>query len=51
MKDAVLTILLLFTIATALMGLAEIVRGEPGAGVFATGAGFLFTLAAIVNIV
>lgn len=51
MKDAVLTLLLLFTIGTALIGLAEIVRGEPGASVLAGGAGFLFTLAAIVSIV
>jgi hypothetical protein len=50
-KVAILSILLLFTIGTALVGLVEVSRGEPGASVLAAGAGVLFALAAIVSAV
>jgi hypothetical protein len=51
MKSAVLAILLLFTLGTAVLGLVEVSRGEPGATVLAAGSGILFTLAAVINAV
>lgn len=44
-------ILLLFTIGTALIGLVEASRGDPGARLLAAGAGALLALAAIINAV